>query len=151
MAAIVRRGARVEVQLDRGEREVLLDIIDSLAPHLGSVERTVPRAYDDEKLDEEYARFMRPEVEASREADIEVMRESLRGERDRWQLDESQALSWTRALNHLRLVAGGMLGVEEDGWDAAPDDSLLRRGEFQMLMALGWVQEALVGALDGEA
>lgn len=150
MAAIVRRGARVEVQLDRSEREVLLDIIDTLAPRLGSVERTVPRAYDDEQLDAEYARFMRPEVEAGREADIEVMRESLRGDRDRWQLDESQALSWTRALNHLRLVAGGMLGVEEDGWDDAPDDALLRRGEFQMLMALGWVQEALVGALDGE-
>jgi len=136
------------VRLDAGEREVLLDIIDALAPRLGTVPRTAPHAYADPVLDAEYTRLMRPELDASRDADIDSMREALRGAGDRRDLDESQVLSWTRALNHLRLVAGGLLGVDEDGWDDAPDDSLVHRGEFHMLMALGWMQERLVAALD---
>ncbi len=138
------------MRLDAGERAALLDIVEHLAPLLGTAARTSPRAYDDEELEEEYARFMRPEVEAAREADVELVRESLRERGDVRQLDESQALAWTRALNHLRLVAGSLLGVEEDGWDEAADDSVLQRGEFTMLMALGWMQERLVAALEPE-
>jgi hypothetical protein len=41
-----------------------------------------------------------------------------------------------------------LLGVEEDGWDEAADDSLLRSPEFTMLMALGWMQEHIVAALE---
>jgi hypothetical protein len=147
LASIQRHRSRVEVRLDSGDREVLLDIIDSLAPRLGTVPRTTPHAYADDVLDAEYVRLMQPELDASRDADIEGMRESLRDQGDRRELDESQVLAWTRALNHLRLVAGGLLGVDEDGWDEAPDDTLVRRGEFHMLMALGWMQERLVAAL----
>jgi hypothetical protein len=148
LASIRRARGRVEVRLDGEERAALLDIVEHLAPLLGTVPRTTPRAYDDDALDEEYGRFMRPEVEAAREADIDAVRESLRAGQDICLLDESQALSWTRALNHLRLAAGGTLGVEEDGWDEAADDTLLRRAEFTMLMALGWMQERLVAALE---
>jgi hypothetical protein len=148
LASIRRRGARIEVRLDAEERAALVDIVEHLAPLLGIVARTTPRAYEDDALEEEYGRFMRPEVEAARDADIEAMRESLRAGKDPCVLDESQALSWTRALNHLRLAAGGTLGVEEDGWDEAADDTLLRRAEFTMLMALGWMQERLVAAID---
>jgi hypothetical protein len=148
LASIRRHRGKVEVRLDADEREALLDIIERLSPHLGEVARTTPRAYDDPEQEEEYARLMRPEVEAARDADIEGMREWLRGVGDRRELDESQALSWTRALNHLRLAAGGLLGVEEDGWDEAADDSLLRSPEFTMLMALGWMQEHIVAALE---
>jgi Domain of unknown function (DUF2017) len=149
LASIRRHRGRVEVQLDGDEREALLDIIDALTPHLGTVARTAPRAYDDAEMEEEYARLMRPEIEATRDADIDSMRDWLRAAPgDRRDLDESQALSWTRALNHLRLAAGGLLGVEEDGWDDQADDTLLQRREFTMLMALGWMQERLVAALD---
>ena len=150
MASIARHDGRIEVRLDADERAALLGIIEHLAPLLGSLPRTTPRAYADDEFEEEYARFMRPEVEAARDADIEAMRESLRTDDDRLLLDESQALSWTRALNHLRLAAGGLLGVEEDGWEEAADDRILRSAEFTMLMALGWIQEHLVGALEGE-
>jgi uncharacterized protein DUF2017 len=148
MASIRRHRGRVEVRFDAEERAALLEIVEHLAPLLGTVPRTTPRAYADDDLEEEYERFMRPEVEAARDADIEAMRESLRTLGDRRELDESQALSWTRALNHLRLVAGALLGVEEDGWDEAADDSIIGRGEFTMLMALGWIQERLVAALE---
>ena len=150
LASIRRRGARVEVRLDGEERAALLDIVEHLAPLLGTVPRTTPRAYADDDLEEEYARFMRPEVEAARDADIESLRAWLREPGDVRELDESQALSWTRSFNHLRLVAGALLGVEEDGWDEAADDDVIRRGEFTMLMALGWLQERLVAALEPE-
>lgn len=149
MASIRRRGDRVEVRLDADERAALIEIVDRLVPLLGTAERTSPRAYDDPELEEEYSRLMRPEVEATREADLESLRASLRTEGDTRQLDESQALSWARALEHLRLVAGALLGVEADGWDDAADDSMLGSPEFTMLMALGWMQEHLVAALDG--
>jgi hypothetical protein len=148
LASVRRHRGRVEVRLDGEERQALLDIVDALTPRLGEVARTTPRAYDDDQLEEEYARLMRPEVEASRDADIDAMRESLRTQGDRRDLDESQALSWSRALNHLRLAAGGMLGVDEDGWEEAADDALLRRPEFTMLMALGWLQERIVDAIE---
>lgn len=136
------------MKLDAQERAALLDIIEHLAPMLGTADRTSPRAYDDEKLEEEYARFMRPEVEATRDADLDAVRQSLRNGGDTRELDEAQALSWTRALEHLRLVAGSQLGVEDDGWEEAADDALVSRAEFTMLMALGWMQEHLVAALD---
>jgi hypothetical protein len=136
------------VRLDAEERAGLLSIVDTLSPHFGQVARTTPRAYDDPAMEEEYARLMRPEVEASRDADVEAMRASLRRGADRFELDDSQALSWTRALNHLRLAAGGLLGIEEDGWDDAADDSVVESTEFTMLMALGWMQEHIVAALE---
>jgi uncharacterized protein DUF2017 len=91
---------------------------------------------------------MRPEVEAAREADVDLVRQSLHAEGDVRTLDDSQALAWTRALNHLRLAAGSLLGVEEDGWDEQAGDELLGSREFTMLMALGWMQERLVAAID---
>jgi hypothetical protein len=148
LASVRRHRGRVEVRLDADERAAMLGIIDMLSPHLGHVARTAPRAYDDPELEDEYARLMRPEVEASRDADIEAMGESLRTQRDRCDLDDSQALSWTRALNHLRLAAGGLLGIEQDGWDDAADQSVLQSNEFTMLLALGWMQERIVQALD---
>src|SRR5260221_14642287 len=115
----------------------MLGIIATLTPHLGHVARTVPHAYDDPKLDEEYARLMFPEVEASRDADIDQLRDSLQSGGDRRDLDDAQALSWTRALNHLRLVAGGLLGVEEGGWGHGVDQAVLEGAAVTMVMAPG--------------
>ncbi|HEV7678732.1 MAG TPA: DUF2017 family protein [Candidatus Dormibacteraeota bacterium] len=148
MASVRRHRGRVEVRLDAQEREAMLGIVESLAPSLGSVPRTTPRAYDDPELEDEYARLVRPEVEASRDADIEVVRESLRTQGERRELDEAHAMAWVRALNHLRLAAGGLLGVEEDRWDEAVDTAIVHRSEFTMLMALGWMQERIVAALE---
>ena len=137
------------MRLDDDERAALLSIVDTLRSHLGDDARTTPRAYDEPELEKEYARLMRPEVEASRDADIELLRESLRGEGERRELDDSQALSWARALNHLRLAAGGLLGIDEDGWEEVADPALLETAEFTMLMALGWMQERIVQSLEG--
>lgn len=137
------------MRLDDDERAALLSIVDTLRSHLGEDARTTPHAYDEPELEKEYARLMRPEVEASRDADIELLRESLRAEGERRELDDSQALSWARALNHLRLAAGGLLGIDEDGWEEVADPALLETAEFTMLMALGWMQERIVQSLEG--
>ena len=116
MAWVRRRLNRVELRLDRREREILLRIIDELRPGLGEDPRTRLRAYEEPELEEEYQRYSRPEVEQTRAADIDALRAALEAGDDRFRLAEEEALSWIRALNHLRLVAGARLGIEDDGW-----------------------------------
>jgi hypothetical protein len=64
-------------------------------------------------------------------------------------LDEDQALAWARGLNLLRLTAGGIMGVEEDGWEQQADEKLRRSPEFRVLLALGLIQEELIAVLEG--
>jgi len=147
VAWVRRRLNRVELRLDRREREILLRILDELREGLGDDPRTRPRAYDDPELDADYQRYSRPEVEEVRNADIEAVRTALSAGDDRFRLSEDEALAWIRALNHLRLVAGARLGIENDGWEERSDDRLLEREEYAMLVTLGWVQENVVAAL----
>jgi Domain of unknown function (DUF2017) len=147
MAWVRRRLNRVELRLDRREREILLRIIDELRPGLGEDPRTRLRAYDDPALEEEYQRYSRPEVEQTRAADIDALRAALEGSDDRFRLAEEDALSWIRALNHLRLVAGARLGIENDGWEDRSDRRLLESDEYAMLITLGWIQDSVVAAL----
>ena len=139
MAWVRRRLNRVELRLDRREREILLRIVDELRPGLGDDPRTRLHAYDDPKLDEDYQRYSRPEVEHVRAA--------LGGTDDRFRLSEEEALTWVRALNHLRLVAGARLGIDDDGWEERGDGSVLESEEYAMLVTLGWVQENVIAAL----
>jgi hypothetical protein len=145
MAEIGRKRDRVVVKLDDGERRTLLLIVDQLAPRVGAVARTKPHAYEDLSMEAEYRRFTLPEVERTRSADIAAVRAALAETRDRWELDDPQALAWARALNHLRLVAGGLAGVDDDGWEQrAPGEAV----ELEMLHDLTWVQDAIVAALE---
>jgi hypothetical protein len=82
-----------------------------------------------------------------RAADIDAVRAALGGSDDRFRLSEEEALTWVRALNHLRLVAGARLGIDDDGWEERSDPSMLEREEYAMLVTLGWVQENVVAAL----
>jgi len=79
--------------------------------------------------------------------DPEAVRAALSGSDDRFRLSEEEALTWVRALNHLRLVAGARLGIDDDGWEERSDASMLEREEYAMLVTLGWVQENVVAAL----
>lgn len=54
-----------------------------------------------------------------------------------------------RGLNLLRLTAGGLLGVEDDGWDQDADEALRRSPEYRVLLALGLLQEELIAVLEG--
>ena len=148
MAAIERRRGRVDVELDDRERQVLLRIVDDLSTGMGTVPRSVPRAYDDPTLEDEYQRLTWPEVEASRRADVDAVKAALESGGDHCRLDADAALVWLRALNHLRLVAGGRLGLEEDGWEETLSGEQLEGDTYAMLVTLGWLQDAIIEALE---
>ena len=148
MAQVLRRRGRIQVRLDSRERSALLHILDQLTPRLAEPLNSPPRAYDDAELQAEYDRWVRPDVERGREADIDVVRDSLSAGEDTLPLTEAQALAWLRAFNHLRLAAGEILGVETDGWEEHSPEATRRKPEFGVLLALGYLQEELVAALE---
>lgn len=149
MAEVRKRRGRIQLHLDSDERAAIGRIVDELSPHLGRVARTAPVAYHDPKLEAEYDRWVRPDLERNREADLDVIRDCIGSGEDVTPLTEAQALAWARGLNHLRLAAGGLLGIEEDGWDQRADDAQRRSPEYRVLLALGLLQEELVAALEG--
>ncbi len=148
MAQVLRRRGRIQVKLDAREREALTAIVDRLAPQMGTVLATSPRAYVEPALQAEYERWVRPEVERGREADVAVVRDSLAAGENTLPLTEAQALSWLRAFNHLRIAAAGIIGVDADGWEERATAEMRGQPEFGILLALGYLQEELVAALD---
>jgi len=136
------------MKLDSREREALASILDELTPRIAGTLTAGRRAYEDAALQAEYDRWVRPEVEHGREADIEVVRSGLSAGEDTLPLTEAQALCWLRAFNHLRSAAGEMLGIDSDGWEERTDAATRARPEFGILIALGWIQEELVAALE---
>ena len=46
MAQVLRRRGRIQVKVDKREREALIGIIDSLSPRLAAPLASAPRAYD---------------------------------------------------------------------------------------------------------
>ena len=148
MARIRRRRGDVEVALDAEEREALGAIVDTLSQAIEHAGRS-PHAYEDPAMEAEYQRWTAPGLVDTRNADIEAVRRGLASGEAQCYLNEEQAMSWVRALNHLRLAAGALLGAEEDGWEQRQNaDQLLERQEYRMLVALSWMQEALVDALE---
>jgi hypothetical protein len=148
MARVRRRRGRVQLQLDGDERAAIRGIVDELSPHLGHVARTIPVAYADAEMQKEYDHWVRPELDRGRDADLEVMRDCLDSGEDMTPLTEEQTLAWVRGLNHLRLAAGALLGVEQDGWELSTDAATREKSEFRVLLALGYLQEELIAALE---
>jgi hypothetical protein len=148
MARVRRRRGRIQLQLDSDERAAIRGIVDQLSPHLGHVARTVPVAYADAEMQKEYDHWVRPELDRGREADLEVIRHCLDSGEDMAPLTEAQTLAWVRGLNHLRLAAGALLGVEQDGWEQNPDEAMRGHSEYREILALGFLQEELIAALE---
>ena len=148
MAQVLRRRGRIQMKLEPRERDALVAILERLTPKVSGTLSTGRRAYDDAALQAEYDRWVRPEVEHGRDADIEVVRGGLSGGEDMLPLTEAQALSWLRAFNHLRVAAGDILGLDADGWEERADAETRAKPEFGILIALGWIQEELVAALE---
>jgi len=148
VASVLKRRGRIQVRLDERERTALLEIIERLQTHISRALATTPRAYEDETKQAEYDRWVRPEIERGYEADLDVIRDALGAGEEVLVLTEAQVYAWLRGFNQLRLAAGSLLGITEDGWESAASDALRGQPEFGMLMALGWLQEELVAALE---
>jgi hypothetical protein len=91
---------------------------------------------------------VQPDIERGREADVATVRDALAGGENTLPLTEAHALSWLRAFNHIRSAAGETLGVDADGWEESADPTTRERQEFRILMALAYLQEELIAALD---
>lgn len=147
MAQVLRRRGRIQVRVDKREREALVGIIDSLGPRLAAPLVSAPRAYAEDDLQAEYDRWVRPDIDRGREADVTMVRDALSGGEDTLPLTEAQALCWLRAFNHLRIAAGEILGIEGDGWEDTATETTKQTAEYGVLIALGYLQEELVAAL----
>lgn len=148
MASVLKRRGKIQVRFDAAERDALLDIIGRLEVHISRALATTPRAYEDPTMQGEYDRWVRPEIERGYEADLDVIRDALGAGEEVLVLSEAQVYAWLRGFNQLRLAAGSLLGISEDGWEIAAADQLRARPEFGMLIALGYLQEELVAALE---
>ncbi|MFN2582370.1 MAG: DUF2017 family protein [Candidatus Dormibacteria bacterium] len=148
MAQVLRRRGRIQVKLDAREREALTSILDQLEPRIEETAAERSRAYDDADLQHEYDRWVSPEVQHGREADVAVVRDGLSAGEDTLPLTEAQALAWLRAFNHVRVAAGGLLGIKHDGWEKQLDAKSQKTLEYGALIALGYLQEELVAALE---
>jgi len=149
VAEVRKRRGRIQLRLNAEERAALGMIVEQLSPQVGQVRRTIPVAYEDAELQAEYDRWVRPEIERGRGEDLEVIRGCLGSGEDVTSLSDDQALAWVRGLNLLRLTAGGLLGVEEDGWEQRAEERVRHSTEFRVLLALGLLQEELVAVLEG--
>jgi hypothetical protein len=148
MARIRKYMGRVEVWLDDRERESLLSVVDTLAAQKREGGRLEVHAYDDPKLEGEFQRLTRPEVDAVRQADLDCLRADLGDASPVRRLDEDRALTWLRALNVLRLAAAERLGIDDDGWEERVDPETIDAEQYAMLIDLGWVQQEIVEALE---
>src|ERR1700676_2686152 len=147
MAQVLRRRGRIQVRVDNREREALLGILDSLGPRLTAPLASAPRAYEEDDLQAEYDRWVRPDIDRGRETDLQMVRDALSAGEDTLPLTEAQALAWLRAFNHLRVAAGEILGIEGDGWEDTATERTKQTPEYGVLIALGYLQEELVVAL----
>ena len=147
MAQVLHRRGRIQLRLDLHEREALLHVVDELTPLVGKALESPPRAYEDDERQAEFDRWVRPDVERGRDSDIAAVHDALASGEDTIILTEPHAYAWLRAINHLRLAAGAVLGLEDD-WDEHLPAEERERPEYRMLMVLSWLQEEFVAALE---
>jgi hypothetical protein len=147
LAQIRRSGELIEVRVDRREREALTKILERLEPMVADSRWAIPRAYDDDGLEEEFRRLVGADLVQSRSADLAAVRSTLAGDVPVL-LDPEQTWSWLRALNVLRLALAERLGIEQDGWEEGYTTKEHRRPPLATLHLLSWLQEELVEALE---
>jgi hypothetical protein len=124
--------------------EELRELLANAEPGDGRLERLYPPAYlADPEANAEYQRFMRSELETSRLAALDRVKESL----DAKELTEEQLTAWMTSLNSVRLVLGTMLDVSEDDdiEGMTPDDPSF--GGYLLYGELSVILEHIVAAL----
>jgi hypothetical protein len=149
---IRRRGdGKFTVRLPAHERTVLVSLpAQVLALARGgdaSTARLFPPAYlDDLDAEADYVAMARPELMDNCADALETFRRTINNE----VLSEDEAERWLTALNHIRLVVGTKIDVQEG--EAYPDPAAISADDIrsQGLLLYGyltWLQSELVAAL----
>ena len=139
------------LNLGEYELEVLLSFADQLKQLVTGdaddprVRRLFPVAYaQDEEADNEYQRFMREELVASRVSAIDRVIETLSNQNP---ISGAELSGLMMTINSLRLVMGTLLGVSDDSEEPEfddEDDPLA--AQWQLYGWLGWLLEWIVDA-----
>lgn len=151
------RDGGVSIRLSLRERDLLRSLPEQLRPLLVGDEaaptvqqRLFSRGYADDELERQYRELVGDDIVDQRLAALDAFAQTLAGGtevRNRWRadLDADQASAWLSAVNDARLVLGALLGIsEESDWEQDPDPDEPTR---VVMYYLGWLEEALVGAL----
>jgi len=135
---------------DRTTLNALLDQLRDVLMHDSSSDiarRLFPAAYhQDEQHEQEYQRLMRDELLSSRLTSLSLTSSLLErepsGDKVVLSADELDALM--RSINSLRLVLGTLLDVDEDEFEAHPDENDPGYGQYQLYSYLGWLLDWIV-------
>ena len=138
----VRKGDRLQVNLDAGTRE-LLATLPELLDHSDDPEgRFDYRVHpDDPAAEARYRELVGDSLDDLRRDDRSV----LRGAAATDALDPEEAEAWMRVIGEVRLVLAGRLGIVADGWEEAADPE--QSPEMALLTYLGYLQDRLVAVL----
>lgn len=142
------RGGRYRVRLGGEERALLRSLAGELREAIRAgdegVARLFPPAYrDDADANAEYERLTRGELASGRLAALEALASTA----DADELADDDANAWCGALNDLRLVLGGRLGVTEGLYEDGIDPRDPRAEQLALYGWLTWLQAELVDAL----
>lgn len=145
---IRRLGDGIHLRLSPAEAD-LLEVLPELLASLGdpaadpAAARLDPAAHPgDPEAEAEYRSLVDGEMEEARRRDRQVFSDTLTAAPRGLVMDEEQAAAWLRVVGEARLVVAARLGVDEEGWEQAPDQ------ELAFLHYLSWLQECLVEALE---
>jgi Domain of unknown function (DUF2017) len=117
---------RFAIALGKPERDTLTHLIEQLRTLLTDADpsdprmrRLFPTAYStDPEADEEYQRFMRPELLESKMSALAAFEKSVSAD----EVSEPELMGFMQSINSVRLVLGTMLDVSESDMDIDPDD-----------------------------
>ena len=152
MGHVERAGSGAVVVLDKSERKLLADLIDSMLELLDNggrddpaVERLFPDAYGSEAEARAWHDLVGDELQRNKVSALQSVKGALTHRRI--ELDESDTQVWLSALNDVRLAIGARLEVTEEmmGTELARDDP--RAPTLAVLHWLGWLQESMLQAM----
>jgi hypothetical protein len=146
---------RIAVRLAPREREILGALAAEIATETAGqadadaaddpgLARLWPDAVDgDPEASAAFRELVGTDLEDARRARFETLAATISAT----SLDEGEGTAWLGAVNDLRLVMGGRLGVTEETGLQPVDEQDPNGGETIVFLWLGWVEEQLVEAM----
>ncbi len=146
-----QRDGSYRVRLGDGERRLLgslpaqLSTLVEAEPDDPWLQRLFPTAYPkDPEREEEWRLLMSVDLHDRRRAQLRTLAETAGAT----SLAEDELLTWSQALNDLRLYLGTRLDLTEETTDADFDDEH-DRDLYLLYSWLGYLQEEVIEALSG--
>jgi Domain of unknown function (DUF2017) len=155
MVAVDKAGDRLRLRLERGEADVLRQLIDELLELLRSAEaddrvsqRLFPDAYDSPEDTAAYNELVADQLRRDKIESLQGVREALGRGRVDVTLSREACERWLTALTDLRLALGTRLEITEQKMGADLDPQDPQAPWLAALHWLGWVQESMLQAVD---